>query len=222
MILLDNIIMPAFSRGGSNVAYGAHLIGYLFGFVIPLFLLAVRALDRDQFDILALWSRILRRREFAQAGIRHPFHETRENVLEETMEAPGSESSISSPAREIRHSISEALGRFDLVTAAEKYRNLVEVDAGHVLARKEQLDIANQLMSQQDYRLAADAYEKYLKHYPAAPQVEQVQLLLGIIYGRYLGNPQRARELLQQAKLRLRDLVQVNLCEEEIRRLEKP
>ncbi len=221
MILLDNMIMPAISSSKSNVAYGAHLIGYAFGFVVPLFLLAVRALDRDQFDILALWSRILRRREFTKVAENHPFHESLEHagpagttVVEEGRE--------SSPIAEIRRSISEALGRFDLATAAEKYRNLVEVDSGHVLARKEQLDIANQLMSQQDYRLAAEAYEKYLKHYPGAPQIEQVQLLLGIIYSRYLANPTRAKDLLREAKTRLRDLVQVNLCEEEIRRLEKP
>jgi membrane associated rhomboid family serine protease len=214
MILLDNVIMPALSRTESHVAYGAHLVGYLFGFIIPLFLLAVRALDRDQFDILALWSRILRRREFAKVAEGHPFHEA--GVPAEL----GTE--MPAPIVEIRGSITEALGRFDLATAAERYRKLVEVDCDHVLARKEQLDIANQLMSQQDYKLAAEAYEKYLKHYPAAPQVEQVQLLLGIIYSRYLANPARAKDLLQQAKIRLRDLVQVNLCEEEIRRLEKP
>ena len=65
MILWDNIISPKFS-GPSNVAHGAHLIGYAFGFVIPLILLALHALDRDQFDILALASRVLRRRQFAK------------------------------------------------------------------------------------------------------------------------------------------------------------
>jgi len=122
----------------------------------------------------------------------------------------------------LREEIGQALGRYDAATAAEKYRRLIEVDPEHVLARKELLDIANQLMSEQRHPQAAEAYEKYLRHYPDASQVEQVQLLLGILYIRYLNRPDRALELLRQARKNLTNSGQITLCDDQIRRLENP
>ncbi|NLE29832.1 MAG: hypothetical protein GX629_09205, partial [Phycisphaerae bacterium] len=77
-----------------------------------------------------------------------------------------------------------------------------------------------QLMSEQDYTAASEAYEKYLNRYPNAEQTEQVQLLLGIIYSRYLVNVSRARELLREARRLLKDSNQIALCEQELRRLD--
>lgn len=223
MILMDNILLPAVTRSGSNVAYGAHLIGYLFGFVVPLFLLAVRALDRDQFDILALWSRVFRRRQFAQASARGPVFErgvATSRPLEATvLDHFKAAHEVPAPVAELKNAIGDSLGRFDLPTAAAQYRKLMAMDKTEILSCKQQLDVANQLMSEQDYPTAADAYEKYLRCYPDAPQIEQIQLLLGIIYGRYLSTADRARELLQKAKGQLTDRNQINLCDEELRRL---
>jgi membrane associated rhomboid family serine protease len=222
MILWDNIIGPRLGPE-SNVAHGAHLMGYAFGFVVPLVLLAARALDRDQFDILALWSRIFRRREFAQVGgnvfnggipkpVSAEVHENGEVGMTELFPPK---------VAELRQKISDSLARFDLATAANYYRVLVREDPNHVLHKKAQLDVANQLMSEQDYAMAAEAYEKYLTRYSTGDQVEQVELLLGIIYSRYLPQPKRAKELLEKAKSRLQDLSQIHLCEEELARLSK-
>ncbi|MFA5864414.1 MAG: rhomboid family intramembrane serine protease [Phycisphaerae bacterium] len=220
MILFDNVIMP-YLDGGGNVAHGAHLIGYLFGFVVPLVLLAVRGLDRDQFDILALWSRVLRRRQFATVA-------SQQNFFTGQVDAAGIDQSgdpapnHTAPMAQLRNAIYDALSRYDLTTAVEKYRQLINLDPRQVLPRKEQLEIANQLMSLKDFPLAADAYEKYLKGYSDDTQIDQVRLLLGIIYGRYLVNTTRARELLDSAKVRLTDPNQVALCDEELRRLDHP
>jgi outer membrane protein assembly factor BamD (BamD/ComL family) len=117
---------------------------------------------------------------------------------------------------ELRQKIADALTRFDLSTAANYYRVLIKEDPHHVLHRNAQLDVANQLMSEQDYAMAAEAYEKYLARYSAGDQIEQVQLLLGIIYSRYIPQPGRARELLEKARERLKDQNQVHLCEVEL------
>jgi len=219
MILLDNVIFPAIS-GPSRVAHGAHLVGYLFGVVVPLILLATKSLDRDQFDILALWSRIIRRRQYSRVVElgRSPFGETTP-VARPAQSTVINTSASSADVGDLRKKITDALARYDLTTAAEGYRQLIQADPHQMLSRRDQLDVANQLMSMQDYATAADAYEKYLASYPTAHQIEQVQLLLGIIYSRYLPNPDRAKTLLTQAKSRLRDRNQVTLCEEELRRL---
>ncbi|GMV96339.1 MAG: hypothetical protein AMXMBFR83_07050 [Phycisphaerae bacterium] len=54
MILWDNILAPQMTGGISNVAFGAHLAGYGFGFAASAGMLALRFLPRDQFDIVAL------------------------------------------------------------------------------------------------------------------------------------------------------------------------
>jgi membrane associated rhomboid family serine protease len=224
MILWDNVLGPMLGPQ-SNVAHGAHLVGYAFGLVVPLILLGARALDRDQFDILALWSRIFRRREFAKVmqqggpaigGIRA----SRPMKAEiRGKEEPEMTELFPPKIAELRLGISESLERPDLHSAANFYRALIAEDPNQVLHRKAQLDVGNQLMSEQDYTVAAEAYEKYLTRYPVGEQIEQVQLLLGIIYSRYLPKPDRAKELFTQAKVRLKDPNQVRLCEDELRRL---
>ncbi len=68
MIVWDNIITADLltSPGADRaIAYEAHLSGYAFGFVATLLMMLVGALPRDTFDIVALWNRWKRRREFA-------------------------------------------------------------------------------------------------------------------------------------------------------------
>ena len=66
IVLWDNIISPHVLPGG-NVAYEAHLAGYLFGFVVAMILLLTKIVARDQFDMLALIKRWNQRRAFAAA-----------------------------------------------------------------------------------------------------------------------------------------------------------
>lgn len=233
MVVWDNIIAPSFGEQ-TNVAYGAHLAGYLFGFVAPLGLLAVRVLPRDQFDIISLWSRRLRRRQFRrgvqtseyQTGIGyrtergHQGHKTARPVQPATR-TPETAPTHPQAERiaEVRGEIDEALGRYDLTTAAESYLQLIKVDENQVLARRGQLDVANQLMSEKRFANAAVAYEKYLKHYSNVDQGGQVELLLGIIYSRHAPNPDRAKKLLAAAIEVLPDENQRELCRVELDRL---
>ena len=72
-------------------------------------------------------------------------------------------------------------------------------DPEQVLPSQAQLDLANQLMAQADYPNAARAYELFLKTYRTYGQLAQVQLMLGLVYTRYLDQPSSAREHLTNA-----------------------
>ena len=67
------------------------------------------------------------------------------------------------------------------------------------------MDLSNYLMAQGQYELAARAYELFLATYKGYPHREQIQLILGLIYGRYLKRYERGAELLSAALPRLDD-----------------
>ena len=85
-----------------------------------------------------------------------------------------------------------------------------------MLARQAQLDVANQLAGQQLYPQAAEAYELFLRHYPKFEQIEQVELMLGLIYARYLEQYDRAKEYLLRAMARLHGDRELKLAREEL------
>ena len=47
VIVWDNVVAPKLA-GADSVAYGAHIAGYFFGFLVSLNMLFLRALPRDQ------------------------------------------------------------------------------------------------------------------------------------------------------------------------------
>ena len=99
----------------------------------------------------------------------------------------------------LRQQILDSLAAHDMPRSVQLYSQLRQADSAQVLPTQAQLDLANQLMVQADYTQAADAYELFLKTYTTHPQSAQVQLMLGLIYTRYLGQPDKARDLLSKA-----------------------
>ena len=81
-------------------------------------------------------------------------------------------------------------------------------------------DVANQLASQQFYPQAAEAYELFLRYYKNFEQVEQVELMLGLIYARYLNRYAAARECLIRAMARLHNDRELQLARSELARVE--
>ncbi len=196
IILWDNVIAPRYFEHGvvSNVAYSAHLGGYAFGFFAALLLLATRALSRSHFDVLALFDRYRRRTGFTMDGggpVRRarPISVHVENPVEE----PPTE------IVQLRQRIHERLAERDLNEAARLYLELTELTDRPLLARQALLDIANQLAAMQMHVQAAKAYELFLSAYPASGDADQVRLLLGLIYSRYLQRFDRAVEHLRRA-----------------------
>ncbi|HET6246076.1 MAG TPA: rhomboid family intramembrane serine protease, partial [Tepidisphaeraceae bacterium] len=191
-------------KAGDSVAHMAHIGGTIFGIFICSGLLSLQLLPRDPFDIIAMFKRWNRRRQYRDmvATGYNPFEYT---VPERARRGGGSSGPPPPPdARtqrilDLRASIAEALAAHDLDQAARLYLALKAADPQQVLARQQQLDIANHLASQQLYAQAAEAYESFLKQYGKSDQVGQVELMLGLMYARYLNQPARARDYLIRA-----------------------
>lgn len=201
-----------------GVAHVAHIGGTVFGFFTVYLLLAVRLLPRDQFDLLAItqrWNKRRQYRDLVTSGY-DPFHYTPSPASDRA--APPDPKTIQVSG--MRSQISEALSRHDLDTAARLYLDLQQIAPGEVLVRQAQLDIANHLANAQLYPAAADAYELFLATYPKYEQIEQVQLMLGLIYARYLDRYARAREYLTRALARLHGAKEIALATSELEHLD--
>jgi outer membrane protein assembly factor BamD (BamD/ComL family) len=114
---------------------------------------------------------------------------------------------------ELRAQISQAWSEHDLATAATMYERLMGEQGTQVMPRQQQLDIANKLTETGRHESAARAYELYLGTYKADAQREEVELILALIYTRYLQRRQRARELIAQAMSRLHEPHQRQLAQ---------
>ncbi|MCH7702001.1 MAG: rhomboid family intramembrane serine protease [Planctomycetes bacterium] len=190
IILWDNVLAPAVG-GAGNVAISAHLAGYLFGFATTLTLLLIRALPRDQFDLLALMDRWNRRRAFASA-MASP--EARAQAKHGRVARPVEASQVQSDAQsaqmdrvtELRGQINEQLGRERVAEAASLYETLVSVDARQCLADRQQVQIAREFYATGRFAQAAAAFERYLKSYGQGREGNEIRLLLGIIHARDL------------------------------------
>ena len=80
-------------------------------------------------------------------------------------------------------------------------------------------DVANQLMSTSQWAESAEAYEKFLTHYGSYEYAEQVYLMLGILYSRYLDQRSKAVEYLKKAREKLGEAGQIKMCDDELEKL---
>jgi membrane associated rhomboid family serine protease len=203
--------------GQDSVAHAAHIGGTVFGFTISVVLLSLRLLPRDQFDLVAgikQWNRRRQYRDMVSRGY-NPFDSTpRQKPGPPPPPDPRQEQIMN-----VRAAILEAVGRHDLGNAASLYLQLKQLDPQQALPKQAQLDIANQLAGEQQYTQAAEAYETLLRVYPKTEQIEQFELMLGVIYARYLNQYDRAAHFLQRAALRLHDPSALSLANEELKRI---
>ena len=221
MILFDNII----ARGTDLVAYDAHLSGYLTGILAMVGMLATGLISSSNYDLWAMIKRWNRRRRYrdvvssgyspytGRAGARHI------GVREVIKSAAQKEEE--ERASRLRSQISERLGQRNLPAAAEVYLELIAQDSEQILPRQQLLDIANQLAGDGKHTESARAYEQFLTHYGSFEHAEQVELMLGIIYSRYLDQPEAAVKHLQIAAKKLSDPGQLKMCREELDRLQQ-
>jgi membrane associated rhomboid family serine protease len=219
MVFIDNII----ARTAPNVAYDAHLAGYAFGTGAILLLLATKLLPPDDFDLWATLRRWNQRRVYRDIVTQNgdPFAgeiSKRIKVKETKTEA---QKQAEDKASALRREILTRINQGNLAAAANLYLELTRDDTGQLLPRQAILDIANQLMSAGKWADAAEAYEKFLSYYGTTEHIEQVQLMLGIIYARYLSDKTKALDYLKKAYDKLTDASQKKMCSDEIQRLEE-
>jgi membrane associated rhomboid family serine protease len=221
LIVWDNIIDADPTRG---IAYNAHLAGYGFGILAILFLLAIGLIPKDFNDLwstLVQWNRRRRFRDALSDGY-DPYTPAagRKNVPSR-VKAGSKPSELDQKIIDLRARITQAMTSRAAGEAASLYQELTALDSTQTLPRQLQLDIANQLMSEGQWEPSARAYEKFLALYGSYEFAEQVHLMLGLLYGRYLNRPEDALKELNKAAEHLTDPGQKKLCQQEIQRLEQ-
>ncbi len=194
-----------FQIGGvGNTAYLAHLSGYAYGFAVGMGLLLTRILAREPYDLLSLIEHKRRKAEFkklSRDGYR-PWEHNKPGDPSGKGAAPVA-TEDEKKLMQARSAISSAIREHEMPKAAQLYVELIDEHPDEVLTQQYQLDIANQLMSEGRYDASARAYTLFLNAYKTYPDRQQVQLILGLIFSRYLDQKQRAKELFNQAMPRL-------------------
>jgi membrane associated rhomboid family serine protease len=216
MIFWDNVI----ARYGGYVAYDAHLAGYAFGILCSLILLATGLTSSSHFDLWSMlkqWNRRRQYRDVIATGY-DPYTglggAKRINVRE-----------VAKPENpeitRLREAIANYIYQHNIHAATDLYLKLLNLDDSQVIPRQQLLDIANQLASDGRHQDAALVYENFLAHYSNYEYIEQVQLMLGLIYSRYLDKPDLALQHLALAEHKLTDPAQLLLCRSELDKLRK-
>jgi membrane associated rhomboid family serine protease len=223
LIVWDNIVEPRFSPAA--IAYGAHLAGYAFGIASMLIMLAAGLISSSRFDLWAMikrWNQRRRYREVVSNGY-DPFTgwTTTKQIKVKEVKNTAAQQQQKEQIRQLRDEIAGRLQRHNLHAAAEVYLELTELDNEQLLPRQQLLDIANQLASEGKHAESAQAYEKFLTHYSNYEYVEQVELMAGILYSRYLHKAKLAIKHLQAAAQKLSDPGQLKMCNDELAKLQK-
>jgi len=219
LIIIDNVIV----RYTPNVAYNAHLAGYAFGMAAILGLLAAGLISPSNFDLWAMlkrWNRRRRYRDVVSNGY-DPFtgRDTKHIQVKELKKTP-EQRRHDEKIQQIRNEIASRITQRNLAAAAGLYLQLLETDSKQLLPRQSLLDIANQLASENRPAESAAAYKQFLGHYGNYEYIEQIQLMLGILYSRYLDKPELAVKHLKAAAERLSDPGQKQMCEQELAKLQ--
>jgi tetratricopeptide (TPR) repeat protein len=222
MIVWDNIIEAKFAADA--IAYDAHLAGYVFGVAAVILLFAVRLIDSDYSDMWSMIKQWNRRRHFRDA-VTDGYDPYKGRIRTKAVNADEVKKTPDQQIREdkithMRTEIMTSINKHNLTHAAGLYLKLEEIDPEHIMPQQYQLDIANQLMSMGKWEQSAAAYEKFLNHYPNYEYAEQVHLMLGLIYCRYLKKGERAVKYLTIARDKLTDPNQIKMCDEELKRLQ--
>jgi membrane associated rhomboid family serine protease len=220
LIIWDNVFEPRFGPPAA-VAYGAHLAGYVFGIAAIVGLLATHIISGSTYDMWAMikrWNRRRRYRDVVSSGYDPYTGRTKIKVKEVIKSA--AEQQKDEQLRQLRSEISNRIMQRNLPAAAELYIELLQQDSEQILPRQQLLDIANQLAGDNKHVESARAYEQFLSHYGSYEYIEQVELMLGIIYARYLNQPASAAKHLQIAERKLTDPGQLKMCRDELARIQ--
>jgi len=220
LIFWDNM----YERRIPNVAYDAHLSGYAFGILAILVLLATGLIKSSTFDLWVMIKRWNRRRQYrdtVSSGY-DPYsgRTMTKQIKVKDVEKTPAQKQHGEKITQLRNDITGRISQRNLPAAAKLYLELIDLDTEQILPQQYLLDIANQLASNNKPDQAAAAYEQFLKHYSKYEYVEQVELMLGILYSRYLQKPDLAIKHLQTAAKKLSDTGQLKMCQDELTKLQ--
>ena len=219
LIVWDNML----ERHITNVAYDAHLSGYAFGVLATLLMVAAGLIESGGFDLWMMikhWNRQRRYRDVVAGGY-DPFTGWTPTRKIKVREVKKTDTAADQEViGQLRGQIAARIAQRNLSAAARIYLELMQLDSSQILPRQYLLDIANQLAGENRHAEAAGAYEQFLAHYNTYEYADQVQLMLGIIYSRYLDKPDLAIKHLQAAVEKLADPAQLKMCRDELAKLQ--
>lgn len=217
LIFWDNML----ERSMEKVAYDAHLSGYAFGILAMLFMLGTGLISSSTYDLWAMLKQWNRRRAYRDAVSKgfDPFSVYSKKIKVKEVKKTEQQKQDEQKLLEIKSEILRRIKEKNLHAAADKYVELIKLDPEQVMSRQELLDICNQLVSDNRHEDAVKAYEKFIKHYGNYEYIEQVELMLGILYARYLHQTELAIKHLEAAAQKLSEPSQVQMCKDELERL---
>lgn len=203
IVLWDNVIGPAL-QGPSQVAHTAHMAGYFFGFAGAMVMLFIRAVNRDQFDMLALFKRWNQRRAFA-AAMADPRAQAQAQygkVARIPADDPQRDAEWTrriDARTELRAQVADHLRSGALPDAVRAYERLVADDPKQCLPADQQMAIGRTYYATGRFPQAAAAFERFLGTYRHHNEANEVRLLLGIINARDLRQFETAEKYLRDA-----------------------
>jgi membrane associated rhomboid family serine protease len=204
IVLWDNVIAPSLGIASESVAYSAHLAGYVFGFIAAMTMLFIKAIPRDQYDMLALVKRWNQRRSY-QSMMRDPQVRAQAELGRVGKVAPHDAKARAEWNRqidertELRTKIADHLAQGEVDNAARLYEELIARHPEQCLPADQQIVIGRYYYSLQRQAQAAATFERYLASYPVGTEANEVRLLLGILLGRDLQQYERAEKVLSEA-----------------------
>lgn len=195
-----------FGTGADGIAVEAHLAGYAYGFAVAFVLLATRLVPRESYDLFTTFNQ-RRRRSGIRSAVRGAGWD---KPLANKASRPPRREKPPTPAEtaaNLRQGIETALKDRRAGSAASMYRKLTEdhEPAAAQLPRDVQLDLANTLYQKSRYDLAASAYQDFLKGHASDPEAPMVRVLLARVLAEHLDDRSRARDLLREALVELKD-----------------
>ncbi len=216
LILLKVILWDVVALGadeGGNVAHAAHLAGYAYGFAVALLVLLLRGVQRDHYDMLALWDRAARRFAWRRAmaggattidGAWIPGRVATQRSAADTARLDR--------AAELREGVSLHLAAGETDQACAAHELLVALDASLCLCEREQILIGRAHYEAGRTPQAAAAFERFLAVYRGSTEAPAVALLLGVIYARDLQRNELADAVLTSVLDRLTDAARREQC----------
>lgn len=206
--ILWDVLSQGMGRLGpvGGIAHLAHLGGYAFGAGVALGLLWLKLVPREQYDLFTMGRQAYRRRQFKEAA------NAAEKKLMSRTDRLKQNAADAAEVEALAHARAEVLKHIaagDLAAAAIAYRSLADTH-GHtpgatLLSRKNQYDLGSYLYTAGDHNAASYVFERFLEGYPRDPDAAQIKLLLGIITGRSLNDPIKAKRLIAEALPNLDD-----------------
>jgi len=219
LILIDNVI----ATGTQGIAYDAHLAGYAYGILAVLGLLGTGLISTSHFDLWAMlkqWNRRRHYRDVVTSGYNSFTDQIRaKRIKVKQVKKTPKQKEAEEKVKKLRNEINSRINQRNLPVAAQLYMDLMILDSSQLPPRQSLLDIANQLASENKHIEAAEAYEKFLTHYGNYEYTEQVELMVGLIYSRYLNKPELAIRHLEAAMEKLKEPGQLKMSKDELRKL---